>query len=154
MPWRSAKPVLNASVRSICKRPYPRHPKGCPNWNKKAGCPPQARLFQNEYDVNREIVAVWNVFDLFGHVRRLHEKHPNWTRAQLECCLYWQGTARKQLRAEVQEALKEHPGAVAIMCPEAMGVDVTATMCSVGVDLEWPPVTVTIQVAFLAHRRA
>ena len=32
-------------------------------------------------------------------------------------------------------------------CPEAMGLDVTATMKSIGVVLEWPPRELAVQVA-------
>lgn len=38
---------------------------------------------------------------------------------------------------------------VAIYVPEACGVDVTATMKLIGIDLEWPPVNVAYQVALV-----
>jgi hypothetical protein len=38
-------------------------------------------------------------------------------------------------------------------CPEAMGVVVTETMANVGIKLEWPPKTVTYQVALAGKLR-
>jgi hypothetical protein len=32
-------------------------------------------------------------------------------------------------------------------CPEAMGVDITSTMSSIGIELEWPPKNITYQVS-------
>lgn len=151
MPSASVTPVLDVSVRRLCVRPYRGHPRGCPNFNKKPCCPPQARLFENVFDLDRPVIAVWNVFDLAAHVDRMRAKHPGWSWAQLVCCLYWQAGARKKLRIGISKALL--PGMRAEACPEAMGVDVTATMASIGVTIEWPPVTTTIQVALLAYPR-
>ena len=70
---------------------------------------------------------------------------------QLECCLYWQGTARKQLRQEITEFRKHHPAFKAykvVERPEAMGLNVTATMASIGHELEWPPHHWVYKVAF------
>lgn len=149
MPFTRAIPVVNRAVRGLCTRPYPNHRKGCPNYDKKEGCPPGAPLF--DATCKPEVIVVWNVFDFSAHVARMREAHPDWSQRQVECCLYWQGTARKHLRHEVKLALREHPGATVVMCPEAMGVDVTATMRSLGVDLEWPPERKAVQVAFLVE---
>jgi hypothetical protein len=79
----------------------------------------------------------------------MRDRHPDWSR-QVECCLYWQGTARKQLESEIQLFYTQHPHFLATRCPEAMGVNITATMAGIGVELEWPPVTRTYQVALAA----
>ncbi len=70
-----------------------------------------------------------------------------WSERQLACCLYWQGTARKALRELLRWFLhRSGKGLCVIACPEAAGVNITATMKSIGVELEWPPRTVTYQV--------
>ncbi|MHA2248494.1 MAG: hypothetical protein ACXADY_26340 [Candidatus Hodarchaeales archaeon] len=156
MPSKYVQPVFDSSVRGLCVKPYPRHPRGCPNFDKKKGCPPTTPLFHEFFDCEQPVIAVWNVFDFGAHVERMRVKHPDWSRAQLECCLYWQGTARKQLKQEIVKAHRYHhlrPGYVAEDCPEAMGINITATMASIGVELEWPPVTRAIQVALLAQKR-
>ena len=57
-------PVIDYSVRKLCIKPYYNHPKGCPNFNKKEGCPPTAQYFDKTYDLNQPVYAVYNVFDL------------------------------------------------------------------------------------------
>jgi len=79
----------------------------------------------------------------------MREKHPEWSERQLRCCLYWQHTARRQLRTKVADLLTQHPGLVAVFVPEACGVNVTATMASIGIALEWPPVQFAYQVALV-----
>jgi predicted metal-binding protein len=154
--------VLEPTVRRLCREPYPGHPKGCPNWGKKDGCPPRARLLENVFDLKAPVYLVHNRFCLAEHVNKLRAKHPTWSDRQLRCCLYWQGTARKQLRQKVSETLCEMiqfsdfgPGddPVVLYCPEACGVNVSRTMRRMGIRLEWPPMSFAYQVALIGHRR-
>lgn len=148
MPYAKVKPVINLSVRGLCVKPYYNHSKGCPNWNKKVGCPPQAKLLYDILDFQKPIYCIYNIFDFASHINKMKNNHPDWSERQLECCLYWQGTARKQLKNEIKKFLKEHDDdMVIISCPEACGVDITATMKTIGEELEWPPVILTYQVA-------
>jgi len=146
---RQVQPVLDFSVRALCVKPYPLHPRGCPNVGKSERCPPAAPGFAHAFDISAPVYVVVNDFDLGGYVSRMAMKHPNWSDAQLRCVLYWQGTARKQLRAKSAAALAGLPGYEATWCPEGMGVDVTATLAQIGIALEWPPVRVARQVALL-----
>lgn len=148
------KPIIDESVRSLCTRPYPNHPKGCPNYGKKAGCPPSILLLDKIFALNEPVFAIYNIFDFGGHVQKMGERHPGWTQRQCECCLYWQGTARKQLRQEIQRFYKLHIGypPVVTECPEAHGVNVTETMRSIGHVLQWPPATHAYQVALGGER--
>ena len=93
--------------------------------------------------------CIYNAFDLAEHVARMRKRHPEWSERQLRCCLYWQSGARKRLREKVDAFCAAHPGLVAVYCPEANGVDVTATMASLGIQLEWPPVSLAYQVALV-----
>lgn len=147
MSYAVVKPVIDYSVRKLCVRKYHNHSKGCPNFGKKGTCPPEIPLFCNVFDMTKDLYAVWNCFSFGKHVSRMKEKHPEWTQRQLECCLYWQGTARKQLKEKVSEFVKEHHDMYITFCPEGMGMNVTETMKSVGVELEWPPVNYTYQIA-------
>ena len=109
--------------------------------------------------LDEPVHVIYNRFPLGEHVQRMRARHPNWSERKLRCCLYWQGTARKQLRQRVNAFLAEHPGLVALYTPEGCGVDVTATMAQIGITLEWPPQKYAYQVALvgtprydLAHR--
>lgn len=149
-------PVLHAPVRKLCFKPYPGHPKGCPNFGKRDICPPTAPMFEDYYDMNKKFLAVVAEFDLAGHMQRMKDKHPKWSDRQCACCLYWQGTVRKALKKEVQATMLNGVlfdagrGLLRVTdCPEAMGVDVTATMRQAGVVLEWPPRKIVRKIAFI-----
>lgn len=152
------RPVVDLSVRDLCTRPYPNHPKGCPNWNKKKGCPPNCPCITQTLDLDKTVWAIYNVFDFGAHVARMRAKHPEWSDRQVECCLYWQGTARKQLRSRVKDfnTLVQMAGLgreiVIVQCPEAQGVNVTQTLLEAGIVLEWPPVIKTHQVVLAGTR--
>ncbi len=76
----------------------------------------------------------------------MRAKHPKWSKRQVECCLYWQGTARKTLREKINAFVWKHPHYSIISCPEGAGVNVTETMKRAGIELEWPPVNYTYQI--------
>ena len=139
-------PVIDPGVRLMCVRPYPNHPRGCPNFNKRKDCPPKSSLWNDVCDKQLATWVFWTHFNLGAHRERMQKKHPTWTKRQSECCLYWQGTAKKPLKDWLKENW-QFPGFFTTMCPESMGVNVTATMASIGVDLEWPPEKLTYQVA-------
>lgn len=145
--WSQASPVHDLTVRRLCCRPYAGHPRGCPNYNRRTSCPPHARTLKTVLDLSRPCYCLWNAFDLFAHVECMKARHPAWSTRQLYCCLYWQGTARAQLKQIVTEFVRTHPRTLIVACPEACGVNVTATMKALGVSLEWPPRKIAYQVA-------
>jgi len=144
--------VMKPSVRDMCYRPYDLHPKGCPNFGKRETCPPSARLYQEVYDLAQPVYAVVNEFNLGEHIERMRTLHPDWSDRQLRCVLYWQAGARRELKNKIlalRECSQFPVGYVVETCPEAMGVNVTATLLGVGIELEWPPVRIVRQVALL-----
>lgn len=146
-------PVVDPSVRSLCTRPYEGHPRGCPNWGKRSTCPPDAPLLPDLLDLSKPVYCICNVFDLGHHVAEMQHKHPEWSVRQLRCCLYWQGRARRELKSEIERFHRDHRELIIVMCPEACGVNVTETMKRVGIQLEWPPISKTYQVALVGTRR-
>lgn len=148
------EPVIDYTVRGLCVKTYPGHKRGCPNYNHKKGCPPYADYFDKVYDLSKPVYAIVNSFDFYAHVSRMKEMHPEWSQRQLECCLYWQPKARKQLFGLMKGFLKnhrfKHEGYKIEPCPEAMGVEITKTLAAVGVNLEWPPKNIARQVALAA----
>lgn len=141
------RPVIMGR-HDLCLRPYPNHKNGCPNYGTKKGCPPGVPMFDSFYDLSKSIYAIYNVFDFKGHVDRMKVKHPNWSKRQLDCCLYWQNTARKKLKEKINEFIfLADERYVVNTVPEAMGVNVTETMKKIGIELEWPPGNVAYQIA-------
>jgi hypothetical protein len=152
--FQEVRPVIDYRVRGLCKTPYPDHPAGCPNFKDSSHsyrCPPGAPLFDKYFTMGYPIYVVFNGFDLAGHVDRMKSKHPEWSKRQLECVLYWQQTARKQLQNKVEYSLTELPDYEATWCPEGMGVDVTTTVLQIGLNL-WSIKDITYQIALLGRR--
>ena len=143
------KPIIDVSMRGLCKREYPNHKRGCPNWDKKQGCPPKAPMIDKILNVNEPVYAIYNKYPFGEHVRRMKDKHPDWTKRQAECCLYWQGTARKNLREKTSAFIWKHPHYSLISCSEGAGVNLTETMKNAGIELEWPPEEYTYQIVLV-----
>ena len=145
--YKQVKIVIDQGMRGLCKKPYQNHKKGCPNFNKREDCPPKVPLIWEILNLEKPVYVIWNIFDFGGHTSRMSEKHPEWSERQVDCCLYWQGTARKQLRSEIETFTRLKGVHTVLTTPEACGINITETMKSIGINLEWPPKTVTYQVA-------
>ncbi len=152
MPCQKVELVIDHSVRGLCSHPYPLHPKGCPNFGKRDLCPPGAPLIESVFDLSKFVYAIWNIFDFGAHVQKMKAVHPDWSQRQSECCLYWQGGARKSLRDEISFWSLSGEWNAVLTCPEACGVNITETMKSIKEILEWPPVSKTYQVAIAGVR--
>ena len=134
------KKGLCKSPRGMCIKRYHGHPKGCPNYGKKDVCPPAAPMFDQVFDISKPVYLIYYKFDIGAHAKKMKEKHPNWTEIQQYNLLYWQGTARKSLKKNIQEfkGIYGNKGYYVVLSPDAMGVDVNSTLDKIGVKLEWP----------------
>ena len=139
-------PVVDYGIRKVCKRAYAGHPHGCPNWKRRSSCPPQAPSLHKIISLADPIYAIINAFPLKQHMDLMQAKHPQWTDRQLRNPLYWQGTARKQLKATIQQFLQTHPDYLVLRCPEACGVLLTKTVAPLGIALQWPPQELSYQI--------
>jgi len=146
--------VIDRKMQGMCRLSYPNHPRGCPNFDHKRGCPPAVPLFSEVFDLSKPVYAIVNSFNLAEHVSRMKAAHPHWTDRQLACCLYWQPTARNQLKAEIARFRSGHQEYTVDTCPEAKGVNVTETLRRAGIELEWPPVQCVRQVALAGVARS
>ena len=140
-------PVIDYDTRKLCVKPYYNHKHGCPNFNKRQDCPPFAPLFDCYFDISKPVYAIYHAFDIKAHSDRMQQKHPDWTDKQINCVLYWQGSARKQLTSKINCFLMEYPEYEANITPEAMGVDMIKTMASVGITICFPPVDIVYKIA-------
>ncbi len=145
---RIVHPVIDSTMRDLCEHPYHGHPVGCPNYGKRPTCPPESKMLYEYFDPAKPVWALWAEFDIGFQAWKMGEIHSDWSRRQCVNCRYWQGTVRKFLREAAAEwmsrcrtACPDHASQLALIsCPEAMGVNVTATMKGIGVKLEWPPI--------------
>jgi len=152
-PVLEVNPIIDQSVRELCTRPYPLHPKGCPNFGQKDTCPPKAKMFFEVFDPSYPVYAIVNAFDYRGHKEQMRAKHPEWSERQLACVRFWQGKARKQLKLAINMFLSKHENYAATTCPEALGVNVTETLKNAGIIMEWPPKEIAYQVALAGKKK-
>jgi len=147
-------PVIDHSVRALCSLPYPGHESGCPNYGTRDICPPNAPLFDEWFDLSKPVYAVYITFDLAAHVDKLRAKHPSWTEEQLTDWHLWYVEARNALRASVADFLAKYPQYSVVKCPEAMGVNITATAKNAGIELEWKqPITTIHRIALAGIKK-
>lgn len=130
------KLVKTERAGAWCKLPYYNHPKGCPNYGKKSYCPPNAPSLEEYFDLEKELYLVHSEFNLAEHEHKMKEKHPNWSRHQCRCVLYWQSRSRKQMKERVERAVKFLSANRITACPEGMGMNVFATARHSGLLLE------------------
>ena len=128
--------VLTTKTNIWCKLPYPRHPKGCPNYGKKAHCPPDSLNIKEVLNLKKPIYIVYNEFDLAAHMKRMSRLHPNWSEAMLRNVYYWQNKSRAQLKTRISTAMILLNTNVHIANAEAMGVNLYATCFVNGLKLE------------------
>ncbi len=64
-------------IRALCKTPYYGHPKGCPNYNKKEGCPPQ-RLIADFFDLEKDLYLIFTEFNIGEFAEKMRLAHPEW----------------------------------------------------------------------------
>lgn len=139
--------VVDSRVRDWCKLPYPGHSKGCPNYSKKLGCPPERPLFASLIETPFTLVAV--SFNLGAWAEQMKEKHPEWSDRQARCCLYWQGKVRKRLRQACERLVTEDD--LVLYTPEATGVNVFETCRTVGLILKRNPQDIVWKVAIIGR---
>jgi len=134
--------TFDKKIQRLCCHPYHNHPRGCPNFGKKIGCPPNQLLINEVLDFNKKIYLIYTEFNLVKHARKMRRLYPYWSEYQIYCVLYWQSKARVFQRQEEKIALQKY-GFDYIACPEACGVNVTELMKRIGIILEWPPRKIT-----------
>lgn len=131
--------VFERKIQSLCKKPYRVHPKGCPNFGKKEGCPPGLSLIDKVLDFNKDVYVVYTEFNVGEFAESIRERYPDWTLRQIYNLRYWQPRARKFHRLEEERALD--CADYIERFPEGRGVNITDLMSKVGVELNWnwPP---------------
>ncbi len=126
------------SPRSLCTKPYHNHPNGCPNYGKKAGCPPNIEMFNEIYDMNKDIYAIITFFNIKSHLEKMRKLHPNWTHNQLINSRYWQGTDKKNHKQFIAKFNILYPEYIVTTWPEALGVNLIETLKQINIDLKFP----------------
>ncbi|PIU76226.1 hypothetical protein COS75_00190 [Candidatus Pacearchaeota archaeon CG06_land_8_20_14_3_00_35_12] len=129
-------------VQKLCCKKYPQHPKGCPNYAKKEGCPPQP-LINEVLDFKQPIYLIYTEFKIGNFARGIKKAHPEWTEKQCYNLRYWQPKARKIQRREEGKAELLFNLTKIIKSPEANGINIDSLFKKLNMPLEWPPRKIT-----------
>ncbi len=135
------------SPRSMCVKPYHNHPKGCPNYGKKVGCPPSIEMFDQVYDMDKDVYAIITSFDIKSHLVMMKELHPDWTHYQLINSRCWQGKDRANHKMAIKRFNDFYPEYIVTTWPEGMGVNLVRTMDQIGIKLEFPVQDLTYRIS-------
>jgi predicted metal-binding protein len=147
----TGKLVINPEVRGWCKLPYPGHPRGCPNFGKRADCPPRVGIIGDFFDLSKKHWLIVLPFDLAAFKEKMRIKHPAWSERQLGCCIYWQAGVKRRLREACLKFMAKYPGTTFNFYPEAMGVNVFLTLAQFGYKLERRPIKTIYKVALVGY---
>lgn len=155
--------VLDERARGEwCKLPYgkrkcddkPTHPKGCPNYGKKAECPPFAPLVGDFIDLSKNHWFIISRFDLASHVEKMKLKPRKdgkaWTEKQARCVLYWQKSVVNKLEAACVVFAKLED-LVYTLVPEAMGVHVIKTARQFNIPIKTRPTDTIYKIALVGY---
>ncbi len=145
-------------IREFCKRPYPGHPNGCPNYNKNPYCPPKSPYradILKKYSIFR---LVWVSFDFETYMKRFRVKHPDWTLRQLANPLYWQNAVKRILKEYIKtfqydELLGAGSGFLNAQSLESAGINVFVTLKRNKIPYEIRPKKQIIMVALLMSKK-
>ena len=146
----SAVAIQDLKMIAFCRTPYPKHPRGCPNWNYKEGCPPQTKPFLNLYLPGVRVVIAQMDFGRYLTLKK--QRHPDWTERALRNPLHWQGHLRAKLNMYVS-SLEIPPGFEIVDNPEAMGINIFETCHRADFVLERNPTLFVCKIKFLAKPR-
>ncbi|MBD3261395.1 MAG: hypothetical protein GF334_06870 [Candidatus Altiarchaeales archaeon] len=142
---------IDMRARQWCELPYPNHPKGCPNYNKRKTCPPIVSTVKERFDLQKPLWVGVVDFDLAAHMERMREKHPDWSARQLACVLYWQAGVNRRLKDLTLSFHKKNKGTIYTLCPEAMGVHVLKTMRRLGFNIRRNPTQIVYKVSLIGY---
>ena len=142
---------INHRAREWCKLPYPGHRYGCPNYDRKEVCPPQAPLIEDFFNLNKPLLLIAIKFDLANHIRRMRVLHPKWTDRQARCVLYWQSGVNNDLKIAALQLCNKRPELTYTLLPEAMGVNVLTTALDAGIPVKIKPIDIVYKIALLGE---
>ena len=124
------------TVNQLCTQQYYKHKKGCPNFNRKNGCPPTIYHISQEYDLS-SIHLLYVKFPFLDYISKKGEIHSDWNLRQLANQRHWQGHLRSSLDMYWGSIRKDYPYYRKISNPEGQGVNVEDTLKQYDIQLDW-----------------
>lgn len=145
----------NCKIKHLCQLPYPKHPNGCPNYNKNLLCPPYSpylKLTLKKYEYFKLFLAH---FDFIRYEVQMKVEHPKWTQGQITCILYYQNWVKSHFYEHV--LLYVSRNSLILGCGsgfgdkmysmESVGINVFQTLKNINFSLEIKPIK---QITFVS----
>lgn len=129
--------LVLADTSRWCRLPYRNHEKGCPMFNKRKCCPPQARPINDLIDTSLDMWFIVYTFDIRKYIHNMKFSHPKWSYFQLRNPLYWQGHVKSELKKAAERFTLLHDGTCYFLIPEAHGIFVLLTALLHDIPIEW-----------------
>lgn len=145
------KIYFSNKISEWCQLPYPRHPKGCPNYNKSDKCPPKAKPLGEIFDLNKDCYLIIYKFNLKKHIDYMRDRNPKLTNNQAKCVLYFQNRVRKEMKWAFRILLQSDRELIYNDIPEAHGVNVIKTLRRMNVNIEIKPKKYIHKVAIVGY---
>jgi hypothetical protein len=139
------------SIGPWCKLPYPGHPKGCVNFDKRIGCPPKSEFFQNIITAPFFLAA--QKFVIASYSEKIKNKIPNWTDRQASCLKYYQKSVSKKIKEEAKTFIEsKKQNLILIERPEANGIDIFNTCKNIGIFLDRNPKKIMWKIMLIGKK--
>jgi predicted metal-binding protein len=85
-----------------CQLPYPRHRRGCINFNKNKLCPPFAPYLKNKLNYKNYRLMLAH-FDFGMYKEEMKYRHPEWSDDLIKSVIYWQSQIKKVMKIELRK---------------------------------------------------
>ena len=120
-------------------------------YDTRKTCPPQAPMFYELIEPPYYLVI--REFNLEAQEKRMKDRHPEWSRRQARCCLYWQRGFMKRIMQEARQFLWQFPEGRILERPEANCVNLFSTCRIHGIKLEPNPQQVVRKMVMVGKRK-
>ncbi|MGI6484602.1 MAG: hypothetical protein ACOX0R_03195 [Candidatus Dojkabacteria bacterium] len=125
-----------STANSLCVQPCYNYKRGCPNFGKKEGCPPNLKHISEEYDMNSIHILLLK-FPFGEYFAQRKEVHPDWTDRALINPRHWQNHLKACLNREWENIKDDYPEHTFIQNPEGQGVNIVETLEGYEIEMEW-----------------
>lgn len=148
----SGKLHIDMRAKNWCKLPYPAHKDGCPNYNKNKLCPPNSPDVDKFIKIYRKHWFIVEYFNIKEFENKMKIKHPEWSKKQCRCLLYWQKGVKSRLTKKALKFINGNDELIYTLLPEALGVHVFKTAESLKIPIEKKPKDWIIKIALVGYK--
>jgi predicted metal-binding protein len=122
------------TTKCFCTIPYKNNKYGCPNYNKRPTCQPQAPYLESIKTEFKKFYLVYAEFDLKTYSDYIRFKHPTFTDDQTHNNRFYQNSVKKLLRIEIERVKDSNRSFKILGCGSGFYNDI-CSMEAVGINV-------------------